>query len=125
MTPPVTSAGGSQTTTPSPAGAASAGALSPVITQMLQGATPAERHAAIRQLVRFDWQKNPVVASALLAGAKGDPAPVVRVDCLRHLAAYQMTHPQVLAELAAMTQDADSWVRDEAAKALAQLKQTP
>src|SRR5207302_7300214 len=121
---PVTSTGGSQVTAP-PATAATPNPIAPVVVQVLQGATPAERHAAIRQLVRFDWQKNPVVVSALLAGAKSDPAPIVRVDCLRHLAAYQMAHPQVLAEVAAMTQDSDSWVREEAGKALAQLKQAP
>jgi len=117
---PVMSAAATQS-----ANATQANLIAPVIAQMLHGVTPAERHAAIRQLVRFDWQKNPVVMSALVAGAKADPVAVVRVDCIRHLAAYQMAHPQVLAELTAITQDSNPWVRDEAAKALSQLKQTP
>ncbi len=97
----------------------------PILAQVLKGATPADRHAAIRQLVRFDWHDNPVVVSGLLAGAKNDPASAVRVDCLRHLAGYQMTHPQVLADLEMLTHDSDQWVRDEATKALAQLKSNP
>jgi hypothetical protein len=99
--------------------------VTPLVTQMLYGSTPMERHVAIRQLMRFEWQKNPVIVSALLAGAKGDSSPAVRVDCLRHLAGYQMVHPQVIAELGPLTQDSDPWVRDEASKALAQLKHTP
>ena len=91
--------------------------------QTLQGSTPAERHAAIRQLIRFDWRQNPLVPAALIAGAKGDASDVVRVDCIRHLAAYKMVHPQVVAELIALASDPDAWVRQEAAQALAQLRQ--
>ncbi len=98
--------------------------ITPIITQVLYGPTPMDRHTAIRQLVRFDWQKNPIVMSALLAGAKSDTSLTVRVDCMRHLAAYQMAHPQVIADLGPLTQDADPWVREEAVKALAQLKQS-
>ncbi|HEV3386978.1 MAG TPA: HEAT repeat domain-containing protein [Gemmata sp.] len=97
--------------------------IMPVINQMLYASTPMDRHTAIRQVMRFDWQKNPVIMSALLAGAKSDTSPAVRVDCLRHLAVHHMTHPQVIAELAPLTQDSDPWVRDEAVKALAQLKE--
>ena len=93
-----------------------------VARQVVQGATPADRHAAIRELVKFDWKQHPMVASALLAGAKADAVDVVRVDCVRHLAAYKVAHPQVLAELGALTNDSDPWVRQEAAAALAQLK---
>lgn len=99
--------------------------INSLITLMLHGSTPMDRHIAIRQLMRFEWQKNPIILSALLAGAKNDPSPAVRVDCMRHLAGYQMIHPQVIAELGPLTQDSDPWVRDEAVKALAQLKHTP
>jgi hypothetical protein len=64
---------------------------------VLQAPTVAERHAAIREMVRYDWHQYPVIASALVVGAKTDPTPAVRVDCVRHLAAYRMSHPQVLA----------------------------
>jgi hypothetical protein len=59
--------------------------ITPFITQVLYGSTAMEKHAAIRQLMQFDWQKNPIIMSALLAGAKNDSIPAVRVDCLRHL----------------------------------------
>ena len=91
-------------------------------TKALQCTTPAERHAAIRQLVRYDWKQQPMVASALLAGAKADPVDAVRVDCLRHIAAFKMNHPQVIAGVGAMVNDADPWVRQEAVTALGQLK---
>ena len=98
--------------------------LTPIITQMLRGATPMDRHQAIRQLVKNDWQKNLIIVSALLMGAKNDPSPAVRVDCIRHLAAFHMSHPQAISELGPLAQDPDPWVRDEAAKALAELKNT-
>ena len=43
-------------------------------------------------------------------------------DCLRHLAAYRMAHPQVIAGVGALAADRDEWVRLEAEQALAQLK---
>jgi hypothetical protein len=106
-----------------PANVIAARVIEPVVGQVLHGETVEERHAAIRQLVRYDWHDNPLVVSALLAGMKGDPASAVRVDCIRHLAAYRMTHPQVLTDLGNLSSDADTWVKDEAAKALAQLQQ--
>ena len=96
--------------------------LTPALNQMLHGATPGERQAAVRQIAQHDWQKNPVVASALLLGAKNDPSAVVRVECIRQMSAGQMTHPQILADLATLAQDSDQSVREEAAKALTQLK---
>jgi hypothetical protein len=97
----------------------------PVLAQVLHGATAAERHAAIRQLVKFDWHENPIIVSGLLAGAKQDSVAAVRVDCMRHLAGYHMVHPQVIADLTAIAQDSDPWVREEATKALAQLQPNP
>jgi hypothetical protein len=106
-----------------PANVTAARVIEPVVGQVLHGETVAERHAAIRQLVRFDWHENPLVVSALLAGAKNDAVPAVRVDCIRHIAAYRMTHPQVLTDLGNLASDDETWVKDEAAKALAQLQQ--
>jgi hypothetical protein len=106
-----------------PANVTAARVIEPVVGQVLRGETVEERHAAIRQLVRFDWHENPLVVSALLAGAKSDTAAAVRVDCIRHIAAYRMTHPQVLTDLGNLASDSDTWVKDEAAKALAQLQQ--
>jgi hypothetical protein len=109
--------------TPAPVVDPAAESVTVWATRALQGATTAERHAAIRELVKYDWHQHPMVASALLAGAKADPVDAVRVDCLRHLAAYKMAHPQVLAELGALANnEPDTWVRQEAAAALGQLK---
>ena len=93
--------------------------------QVLQAPTVAERHTAIREMVRFDWRQHPVVASVLITSAKADPTPAIRVDCLRHLAAYRMNHPQVMADMAALAADPDEWVRQEAAAALGALRQVP
>jgi hypothetical protein len=125
---PKLAAPATQPPTPMPASTSAAAkepvnSITPIVTQVLYGTTPMDRHTAIRQMMRFDWQKNPIIMSALLAGAKSDTTPAVRVDCMRHLAGYQMTHPQVIAELGPLTQDSDPWVRDEAVRALAQLKQ--
>jgi hypothetical protein len=73
-------------------------------------------------MVLFDWQRHPVIASTLLQAAKTDKSNIVRVDCLRHLAAYNMNHPQVLSDLGAMKSDSDPWVRQEVATALEKLK---
>jgi hypothetical protein len=96
--------------------------LAPMINQLLHGTSPVERQAAVRQIAGHDWQKNPAVPSTLLLGAKNDASPVVRVECIRQIAAGQMNHPQILSELEVLTKDADSAVSAEAAKALSQLK---
>ncbi len=90
--------------------------------KLLLGTVEADKHAAVRALVKFDWTKHPRVASALLAGAASDQPAAVRVDCIRHLAHHGMSHPQVLADLQALSSDSDAWVKQEAAKALTLLK---
>jgi hypothetical protein len=105
-----------------PAPAPGATPLAPSINQLIHGTSPAERQAAVRQIAAHDWQKNPAVASALMVGAKNDTSSTVRVECIRQIAANQMSHPQVIQELTALAKDDDANVRDEAAKALEQLK---
>lgn len=95
---------------------ADAKAVEAVCVRMLRGATAADQHAAIRELVRYDWKQHPIVASALVAGAKGQYPDEVRVDCIRHLTHYQMAHKDVIAGLADLG-DASKWVKDEAAAA--------
>ena len=94
-------------------------AVKALSTQALQGGNVAGQHEAIRELVKHEWKKHPLVAATLLLGAKTDKfTNVVRVDCLRHLAVYQMSHREVLDGLAGLSADADPWVRQEAGKAL-------
>ena len=124
---PLTPSTPMSTTGPSEAPAApaptpSATPLAPSINQLIHGTSPAERQAAVRQIAAHDWQKNPAVASALMVGAKNDTSSMVRVECIRQIAANQMAHPQVIQELSALSKDDDATVRDEAAKALDQLK---
>ena len=90
--------------------------------KLLLSPDEADKHAAVRALVKFDWMKHPRVASALLAGAASDQPAAVRVDCIRHLAHHNIAHPQVRADLQALSADSDTWIKQEAAKALARLK---
>jgi hypothetical protein len=96
--------------------------LAPMINQLLRGASPSERLDAARQIAGHDWQQNPAVPSMLILGAKNDASPIVRVECIRQIAASRMTHPQVLSELEMLAKDSDSSVSAEATKALGQLK---
>ena len=57
-----------------------------------------------------------------MVGAKNDTSSMVRVECIRQLVANQMSHPQVIQELSALSKDDDATVREEATKALDQLK---
>jgi hypothetical protein len=120
MTPPAP-AGEARVVVPS---APSSGGtpLAPMINQLLRGSNPSERLAAAREIAGHDWQKNPAVPSMLILGAKNDASPLVRVECIRQIAAGQMAHPQVLSELEALAKDSDTTVSAEAAKALGQLK---
>lgn len=93
-----------------------------LVHKVLLSETTADQHAAIRKLVKFDWTNHPLVASCLVAGAKSNATDAVRVDCIRHLAHYQMSHKDVLTALADLCADSDPWVRDEAAKAVESLK---
>jgi HEAT repeat protein len=90
--------------------------------KVTQAPAVADRHAAIRQIVKHDWKKNPMVASALVTGATSDKEPAVRVDCLRHMVAYKVTHPQVVTQVSTLCNDSDPWVRQEAVQALSLLK---
>ena len=85
-----------------------------------------EQHRAIRELVRYEWKANPLVAATLLHGAKRlDFQEEVRVDCVRMLALCRVNHVEVIDGLVALTKDDNSWVSAEAAKALAELKAIP
>ena len=93
-----------------------------LVHKVLLADAAADQHAAIRQLVKYDWAVHPMVASCLVAGAKSAAPAAVRVDCIRHLTHHQMAHKDVIAALGELSADADSWVREEAAKACETLK---
>ncbi len=83
---------------------------------------PEDRHAAIRELVKLDPKENPSLVRALIARAKFDPSEVVRVDCIRHIVAYNLATPEVVRELDKLKSDRNEWVRTEAVKAVKELK---
>ncbi len=102
---------------------ADAKAVEALVHKVLLCDTPADQqHAAIRQLVKHEWTAHPMVASCLVAGAKSNSPAAVRVDCIRHLAHHQIAHKDVIAALGELANDADSWVREEAAKACEAMK---
>jgi hypothetical protein len=88
-------------------------------TKSLTGPEAASQHAAIRELVKYDWKTYPLVASTMLLGAQTTSfKDAVRVDFIRHLVAYRVNHREVIEGLASVTLDTDPWVREEATKAL-------
>jgi HEAT repeat protein len=108
------------------AAAAPENTVAATVVRIVSGATPAERQEAIRQLEKYDWREDLLVATGLVAGAKNDPAQGVRIDCVRQLGARRVDHPQVVADLSALAAgDGDPVVRDEAAKALEQIRAKP
>jgi hypothetical protein len=100
------------------------GKLAEIANKVESGETAADRHAAIRELVRHDWKTYPQVVAALLHAARNDQDRVVRVDGIRHVSEYGMNESRVILALEELKGDADHWVADEAAKALEKLKPT-
>lgn len=92
-----------------------------VVIKLYTGPTPADRHAAIREIVKLDPAEHAIVRP-LIARAKFDPAEAVRVDCIRHIVAYKLATPEVVGELDKLSADKNEWVRAEAAKAVAELR---
>jgi hypothetical protein len=90
--------------------------------QVVSAKTAAERIAAMRELKKFDWQKHLVVASVLVHAGKNDRDTEVRIEAIRFVAARKVMHPQVLSMIALLTTDLDDSIRDEATKAMEQLK---
>jgi len=97
-------------------------AIGNLIEVLNYGATPNERHQALRGLAFHDWRKNPQVVAGLVKTARLDPDRAVRVNAIRHMAALKMDLPYVYIHLRFMQKDADEWVRLEAGTALTRLQ---
>jgi hypothetical protein len=117
-TPAVVPASRSEAATP----AAESASFRDLVKKLYTSEKPADRHAAIRELVKLDREEHPGVVRALIARAKYDPSEVVRVDCIRHIAHHKMATAEVVAELSQLTRDKSEWVRGEAEKAVTELK---
>jgi HEAT repeat protein len=84
--------------------------------------SPAQREIAASDLGDLNPKAAPKAVEGLVNGALDDPAPLVRVACIRSLARMKADTPSVRSMLASLKSDRDDEVRREAeltAKALA------
>jgi hypothetical protein len=82
---------------------------------------PSEREWAAEGLARLDARSHPEAVGALLAAAREDPAPLVRVSCIRGLVRMKANTPAVRGALETLKGDGDTRVRQEAEQALTHL----
>lgn len=82
------------------------------------GLLPSEREQAVDQLALYEARKTPAAVDALLAGAMTDPAPTVRVACIRALGKMRAGTADVLGALGHLAQDADPKVKAAATEVL-------
>jgi hypothetical protein len=83
---------------------------------------PSEREMAADQLKRMDWKSEAGVVPALAQSARTDPAPMVRVSCVRALGYMKANTPEALTALEALRSDLDPRVRTEAAETLGAIR---
>jgi hypothetical protein len=82
---------------------------------------PSRREWAAEQLGGRDWRVDTQAVQALLTGARSDPAPMVRAECVRALARMRANTVPVVTVVRALKTDADPRVRQEVEQALAVL----
>jgi hypothetical protein len=85
---------------------------------------PSQREWAAETLSALDWKSNPKVVQAMVAGAREDPAATVRAACVRCLTKMKANSKEVLAAIAALKNDTDPRVRQEADQAILALATT-
>lgn len=106
-----------------PAGAAVASDMSHAVNGFalasLRGSVmPSERERAAEALARANWKADPQVVPALVMGAQADPAPAVRLTCLRALGQMKANTAPVVEAVKTCREDRDARVRQEAEKVL-------
>jgi len=90
--------------------------------QMLRDSDfPSQREWAADQLAGLNWRNYPQAVQALLAGAKADPAPMVRACCVRSLMKMQVNTVPVVEAMRQLKSDPDPRVRDAVGEALVAL----
>jgi hypothetical protein len=82
-------------------------------------ALPSEREMIVEQLSAYDWRSHPQVVTALMDGAKNDPAATVRASCVRALAQMKVNTIPAVQTVQALKDDKDVRVRQEVQQALA------
>jgi hypothetical protein len=92
----------------------------PQMLQMLRDSDfPSQREWAAEQLGGLNGHSNPEAVQCLATTAKVDPAPMVRVSCVRALMKMQANTVPVVAVVQELKNDADPRVRDAVGEALA------
>ncbi len=79
----------------------------------------AERKNAAEQLSGYDWRSQPHIVTALVESAKNDPAPMVRVSCVRALGKMKVNTEPAVRTVKMLKNDYDAQVRAEVDSALA------
>jgi hypothetical protein len=82
---------------------------------------PSQREYAAGRLASLEWRSHGDAVQALIAGAREDPAPLVRAACVRALARMQCNSPAVVSTLQALKTDGDPRVLHEVEQALGQM----
>jgi hypothetical protein len=80
---------------------------------------PSERERAVVMLSQCNWHAEPEAVAAIVNAAKSDPAPAVRVSCVRALARMKVATMPVYETLQELKTDKDIRVRQEAEQTLA------
>ncbi|MFO0846696.1 MAG: HEAT repeat domain-containing protein, partial [Gemmataceae bacterium] len=77
---------------------------------------PSERERAAEALAQANWKADPQVVPALVTAAQSDPAPMVRVCCLRALKQMKANTVPAVEAVKACREDRDARVRQEAGR---------
>ncbi len=76
---------------------------------------PSQREWAADRLTHYEWRVHPQVVECLLQAARSDPAPLVRVGCIRSLGRLKASTTFVAKTLQEIKEtDKDARVRKEA-----------
>jgi hypothetical protein len=84
-----------------------------LLTTLRDSLYPSEREMAAEELAHCDWRAQPGVVQALVTAAKTDPAPLVRVSCVRALGRMKANIMPVVSAVQGLKADADLRVRQE------------
>jgi hypothetical protein len=110
---------------PEPASAAESGLASRDLVMTLKGSLyPSQREWAADRLSSLDWRSQPEIVDGLVAGARTDPAPMVRIGCLRALGRMHANCEAALSLARDLRNDPDTRIREAAEQTLAALQKT-
>jgi hypothetical protein len=90
-----------------------------LLSMLREALYPSQREWAAEKLAGLDWRTNDWAVRALVQGAREDPAPTVRAECVRTLARMKVDTISVVTTLQGLQSDSDVRVRDAAGQALA------